>query len=813
MRHCRFPRTRAEVGLLSLLAVGLFISACGGGGSSTPPTQPLSITTQSLPEGSLGQSYQFALGAAGGSPPVSWSLASSSDPLPPGLGLDSVGNINGVPSANGSFNFTVQVRDSRGSVAARSLAMRVRDPLVIQPATLPMAVENREWTFTFTANGGLPPYTWASQGGLPTGLVLDTSGTVSGRPTSSGHFTVYIRVQDRAERIAASGHSLDVVGALKVITGSLDDTNVGYSYGVYIWPEGGLYPLQWRLAPGSNPLPPGLNLSTTGWTARIEGVATQPGNFNFVLEAADSLNPPQVATRELSLVVGNKLFLASGPLPLGVVGRAYQASPTVYGGTPPYTWRIVSGALPAGLTFDPSTGEFAGTPQQPVEYVLFGVEVKDSSDPVQSASGNIALNINPPVDFDPTPLYDAIRAESYAGQPVTARWGKPPYSLRTVSGALPPGLSLSSSSSDWGWFPITGTAATLGQYRITFEVSDSSSPPTTASREFSIRVVTRLDLITNTLADGWVGEPYLSQLNAGGGVAPYTWHALFLDPGLSLDESTGLISGTPQYVPAYSTQFQVQDASYPPQIAVKYFLLPIAERLVISSKIPPGRPDIPYQVKLGLKGGKAPYIWALTSGSLPQGLAFDPASWLIQGTPTAEGVSNFTVQVTDTGPPIQTVSKALSLTIASDLGRNDSPATATPISNGTFRASISPYADPVAGPVNPDHDYYQLTAAPGAIVTVDTTARRLSPESFLDTVLEIVDSGGNRLSTCLSSSGYFDGPCLNDDIELGIVQDSRLEFRVPESASEPLTFYLRVFSWDGSARPDYVYDLTVSGAN
>jgi hypothetical protein len=156
------------------------------------------------------------------------------------------------------------------------------------------------------------------------------------------------------------------------------------------------------------------------------------------------------------------------------------------------------------------------------------------------------------------------------------------------------------------------------------------------------------------------------------------------------------------------------------------------------------------------------------------------------------------------------------MTVTSNLGRNDSPATATPISNGTFRASISPYADPVAGPANPDHDYYQLTANPGAVVTIETMARRLTPQSFLDTVVEIVDADGNRFTTCRTPDvpyANYDQPCLNDDLNLGILQDSHLEFQAPSEGTSPVMFYVHVFSFNGSARPDYVYDLIVSGAN
>jgi hypothetical protein len=102
------------------------------------------------------------------------------------------------------------------------------------------------------------------------------------------------------------------------------------------------------------------------------------------------------------------------------------------------------------------------------------------------------------------------------------------------------------------------------------------------------------------------------------------------------------------------------------------------------------------------------------------------------------------------------------------------------------------------------------------VVAIETMAKRLTPESFLDTVIEIVDADGNRFATCRTPevpNANYDQICLNDDINLGILQDSHLEFQVPNDATSPVTFYVHVFSFDGSARPDYVYDLIVSGAD
>jgi hypothetical protein len=56
----------------------------------------------------------------------------------------------------------------------------------------------------------------------------------------------------------------------------------------------------------------------------------------------------------------------------------------------------------------------------------------------------------------------------------------------------------------------------------------------------------------------------------------------------------------------------------------------------------------------------------------------------------------------------------------------------------------------------------------------------------------------------------FDDTCLNDDITLGVVQDSKLEFQVPAGTT---TFFVRVLDWRGDARPDLLYDIIISGAN
>ncbi len=188
--------------------------------------------------------------------------------------------------------------------------------------------------------------------------------------------------------------------------------------------------------------------------------------------------------------------------------------------------------------------------------------------------------------------------------------------------------------------------------------------------------------------------------------------------------------------------------------------------------------------------------------------------------PASDVTTPGSVQVTvQTPPPGGGASGSLPFQIiAAPSGSNNTRATATPISNGTIAASISPYAD---------EDFYSFQATAGATVAVEITARRLASPSQLDSAIEIQDSSGTRPTTCRSpdhprdpadptnftvlpdAEVAFDDPCACDDIEIGVSQDSRLEFRPGTTG----TYYVHVVDLRGDGRPDLIYDLTLSGAD
>jgi hypothetical protein len=236
---------------------------------------------------------------------------------------------------------------------------------------------------------------------------------------------------------------------------------------------------------------------------------------------------------------------------------------------------------------------------------------------------------------------------------------------------------------------------------------------------------------------------------------------------------------------------------------------PPANLNISINSLPSGTLGVPYNQTVTVTGGTGTRTFAVSAGALPPGLALGGANGVISGTPGgAAGTANFTIMVSDSSTPVQSDSQALSLTVnAAASGRNDTIATATPLGNGLFAASISPSGHP-SSVFDPDEDYYRVTTTGNSTVTVDINAQSLG--SPLDSVIEIVNAAGARLNTCrLPGSATFNSPCVHDDEDLGVILDSLLEVQVAGAA----TFYVHVVEWRGDARPDLTYTINISGVN
>ena len=179
------------------------------------------------------------------------------------------------------------------------------------------------------------------------------------------------------------------------------------------------------------------------------------------------------------------VVITTSGLPAGTVNASYSATLTASGGVTPYTWSVVSGSLPAGLTLNSMTGGINGTPTTAGSYV-FTAQVSDSQNPSGTDAKQLSISINPaqvaPLNITTTSLPSARRFVAYS-QTLIATGGTRPYSWSLSSGALPPGLGLNAVTG-----VISGTPTKKGRWNFTVRVRDSQGVPAEDTQQLFIRV-------------------------------------------------------------------------------------------------------------------------------------------------------------------------------------------------------------------------------------------------------------------------------------------------------------------------------------
>ena len=354
---------------------------------------------------------------------------------------------------------------------------------------------------------------------------------------------------------------------------------------------------------------------------------------------------------------GSSPAVTTSSLPGGTVGTAYSATLLATSGTPPYSWSIVSGSLPAGLSLS-SGGTISGTPTS-AGTSSFTVQVTDSNSRTGSAALSITIQAGAALTITTASLPGGTVGTAYDAT-LAASGGAPPYTWSISAGSLPAGLTLSSGGA------ISGTPTAAGTSNFTVQVTDSEATPATVTKDLSITIVNPLQITTSSLPKGVINIAYDAPLTATGGTSPYTWSIVpgsgNLPTGLSLS-STGEITGTPTASGTSNFTVQVQDAESTPATATKALSITVADIIVTNAALPTGTRQVPYSATLGVEGGTSPYTWSLFSGTLPTGLGLSTGG-VISGTPTLNAQNQtFTVQVTDSSNPALTAQADLTINI------------------------------------------------------------------------------------------------------------------------------------------------------
>ena len=533
-------------------------------------------------------------------------------------------------------------------------------------------------------------------GGAPVGWALSCSATACGTVSeSTGLSTTYTAPAGLSAQLKvlltasiAGTQSRQTVSITvnpdPVISGTPPPGVVGVPYTATLTETGGTGALKWSQASGALPL--GLTFNTA--TGLISGTPTAAGSSTFVAQVVDSSDVPFTvsASETISVTTSVSALSLTGNPPAGTVGSAYSTTLTGVGGVGPYTFTLLSGSLPAGLTLSPATGVISGVPTA-AGTSSFTAQVQDASGTKATASFSISIaNAAATLTLTTSMLPNGTVGVPYSAT-IGVSGGTAPYTCVFTSGTLPAGLSLSGCV-------VSGTPTLAGTANLIVKANDSGNPSGTVSGPESITIVAAPVLTIGSPTGGTVGVPYSGTIPVSGGTGPYTCvlTAGTLPAGLTL--SNCLVTGTPIVAGTSTITIKATDSSNPATVTSGPVSITIAPAplAITTGTLPNGTVGVVYSSTIGVTGGTSPYTCTITAGTLPAGLGLG-ANCLVSGTPTTAGTSTLTVKATDSSNPILSTSGQVAITIVAapvltinspPSGTVGTPYTGTiPVSGGT----------------------------------------------------------------------------------------------------------------------------------
>jgi hypothetical protein len=376
----------------------------------------------------------------------------------------------------------------------------------------------------------------------------------------------------------------------------------------------------------------------------------------------------------------------------------YSARPvTTTSGTAPFTW--YSTGLPAGLTIDSSTGTVSGTPTTAGSFdaTITAVDANNTQ-----GSKTVTFNVAPALVTTLTTPPSGSSGYAYTATPVTASGGKAPYAWSATG--LPDGLEIQA-----GTGTVTGTPASGGTWNSTVKVTDAngytssrtvtftisgstattspsptssatpttspsptatatpttspsptsgatttSSPSPSASTTTSSSTTTTADpgpiTVIDSSASGRVRVAFSKTMTAKGGNQPYTWSSSGLPSGLSINASTGVVSGTPTTYGTFRATIKVTGPYGGWDTGTVTITIERGYLTFDTSSIPNAPLNQWYARGIAGFGGYPDYTFSKVSGSLPPGMYLYHTTGTyvaVRGTPTKKGTWSFKLQMKD----------------------------------------------------------------------------------------------------------------------------------------------------------------------
>ena len=587
-------------------------------------------------------SIQIAIAkAVSAADPVTWTLKAGT--LPAGLSYTPEGILIGIPREQGTFSgLVLEARDSEGAtVQSEPFDLKISPPEDIEITTSSFSWPvSKDFVTRIEVKNQAEPVVFSSKGGLPAGVSLTQEGRLQGRVSAPFNGEIVVAVKDSMGREDEKRIRLRFTHAMTL---ALDN-----AYALHRMSATSIVPV------ATDPigavtytligdLPNGLSFNNTN--GEIYGKPTTEGQTaQITITAVDAAGTQASATTRLTVGARQTIRVAydfADPLTQNSgsgLPKRPQEPTNVVGDA---TWTL-NGSLPNGLQFNETDGSIYGTPIAVGTFNNIVVSARDSEG-AQGSSQPFSIIVTPAGQFAVANSTVTGRVNSWLQSPapkVTGAAGNVTFKSAVTS---PFGLQVSTTDGS-----ISGRPSSVGGGVVDITATDSSGR--TAAFKTTVKIV-----------DGLIIQyPAIDTVNQYGSVSftPDVDNAIgnvdfefsgALPDGVTLNKTTGQISGSPTQVGAFSFLVKGTDEGLENNnFTTSSMTMNVVSRLeleittALEQNLIAGRS---YSQSAKANNAVGTVTWSI-AGDLPPGITF--TNGVFSGTPTALGVFTATLSATDT---------------------------------------------------------------------------------------------------------------------------------------------------------------------
>ena len=368
-------RTRAGLKRLLRTALVAGLIAVRPVSAGTADNGTFRFLTLSLPDGSTNAEYVARVLTANADGSVVFTITG----LAPGMAYDPAsGFITGRPTVVGNYHVDITATDGTNTITQNNVPLKVsaaggggNGGATFTVNALPNGTVGVAYATTLTVTNGVGPYTFGAVD-LPPGIALNgRTGVLSGTPLAAGTFFCGLTVYDAGE----NNKVVKVVpllvepaaSAFEFTTRFLNNGEVGTPFWDQWLTSGGSGPVRF----GASGLPAGLSVDPAAGV--VSGSPTVAGTFTVIISATDTTDT--ISTNLQMVIVPSStsdLYWDFFGLPTGFVGVSYARQPPILvaaiNNTGTMTYSAVG--IPAGMSYNTTSGELTGTPIEVGEYPI-----------------------------------------------------------------------------------------------------------------------------------------------------------------------------------------------------------------------------------------------------------------------------------------------------------------------------------------------------------------------------------------------------------------------------------------------------------